>query len=139
MKSCKVRFLSIDTKSISHFLYMSICGHFFKLLFGCPMANFGPLLRRQPHSPDLNHLRFTYLTRSSPGASQRDWVPIQITQLGNSNLWQKCIYSSSCMVPSNWSSQLVDYAPHFILWLYLPHSSFSFVVVLPIIPHPSFH
>ena len=25
------------------------------LLFGCPMANFGPLSRGQPHSPDVNH------------------------------------------------------------------------------------
>ena len=28
---------------------------FFQLLFGSPMANFGPLLRGQPHSPDVNH------------------------------------------------------------------------------------
>ena len=28
---------------------------FFKLLFGCPTANFGPLSRGQPHSPDVNH------------------------------------------------------------------------------------
>ena len=24
------------------------------LLFGCPMANFGPLSREQPHSPNVN-------------------------------------------------------------------------------------
>ena len=28
---------------------------FFQLLFGCPTANFGPLSRGQPHSPDVNH------------------------------------------------------------------------------------
>ena len=27
---------------------------FFKLLCGCPMINFVPLLRGQPHSPDVN-------------------------------------------------------------------------------------
>ena len=26
-----------------------------KLLFGCLMTNFGPLSKRQPHSPDVNH------------------------------------------------------------------------------------
>ena len=31
---------------------------FFKLLFGCPMANFEPLLRRQPHWPNVNHCVF---------------------------------------------------------------------------------
>ena len=30
-------------------------GLFFQLVFGCPTANFGPLPRGQPHSPDLNH------------------------------------------------------------------------------------
>ena len=28
---------------------------FFQRLFGCPTANFGPLSRGQPHSPNLNH------------------------------------------------------------------------------------
>ena len=27
---------------------------FFKLQYGCPMTSFGPLLRGQPHSPDVN-------------------------------------------------------------------------------------
>ena len=31
-----------------------------ELLFGCATANFRPLSRRQPHSPDVNNLRFTY-------------------------------------------------------------------------------
>ena len=34
--------------------YFGVC-FFLKLLFGCPMANFGPLSRGQPHSPDVNH------------------------------------------------------------------------------------
>ena len=42
---------------------------FFLLLFGCPTDNFGTLSRKQPHSPDVNDLRFTYSTRWSPGAS----------------------------------------------------------------------
>ena len=41
----------------------------FLLLFGCPTANFGPLSRKQPHSPDVNDLRFTYSALWSPGAS----------------------------------------------------------------------
>ena len=28
---------------------------YFYQTFGCPKANFGPLARRQPHSPDVNH------------------------------------------------------------------------------------
>ena len=38
----------------------------FWLLFGCPMANYKPLLRVQPHSPDVNHCAFTYFTQMSP-------------------------------------------------------------------------
>ena len=34
---------------------------FFDQLFGCPKANFGPMTRIQPHSPDVN-----YNTISSP-------------------------------------------------------------------------
>ena len=30
--------------------------------------NFGPILRGQPHSPDVNHCIFTCSTRRSPGA-----------------------------------------------------------------------
>ena len=33
---------------------------FFKLLFGCPTANFWPFSRGQPHSPDVNHWVFTF-------------------------------------------------------------------------------
>ena len=33
---------------------------FFKLLLGCPTANFGPLSRGQPHSPDVNHCVFHF-------------------------------------------------------------------------------
>ena len=41
---------------------------FFLCIFGCPTANFGPLSRKQPHSPDVNHLHFTYSTWRLPGA-----------------------------------------------------------------------
>lgn len=42
---------------------------FFKFLFGCPTDNFGLLSRGQPHSPDVNHIVFTYLTQRSLGTS----------------------------------------------------------------------
>ena len=48
-----LRFLSqpqqIETNAASYFHI------FFYLPLGCLSVNFGPLLRRQPHSPDLNH------------------------------------------------------------------------------------
>ena len=34
---------------------MSVTIYISKLLFGCPTANSGPLLRGQSHSPDVNH------------------------------------------------------------------------------------
>ena len=36
--------------------YFSLWRFFFFLLFGSPTANFEPLSRRQPHSPNVNHL-----------------------------------------------------------------------------------
>ena len=42
---------------------------FFKLLFGHPMANFGPFSREQPHQPDVNHYVLTISIQRSPGAS----------------------------------------------------------------------
>ena len=38
-------------------------------LFGCPTANFGPWLRGQSHSPDVNHYIIQVLTRGSSGTS----------------------------------------------------------------------
>ena len=35
---------------------ISVYDVFFYLLFGSPTANFEPLSRRQPHSPNVNHL-----------------------------------------------------------------------------------
>ena len=40
---------------LSIHLFMFLFIFFFYLLFGCPTANFGPLSRGQPHSPDVNH------------------------------------------------------------------------------------
>ena len=57
--------------SITVFFYFI----FLSLLFGCPTANFEPLSRRQSHSPDVTHLRFTYSTQRSPGTSYWGWVP----------------------------------------------------------------
>ena len=42
--------------SNQHFVFKVVLADlFFKLLFGCPTTNFGPLLRRKPHSPNVNH------------------------------------------------------------------------------------
>ena len=39
-----------------YFSFLLQCsGAFFLLLIGCPMANFGPFTKGQPHSPDVNH------------------------------------------------------------------------------------
>ena len=45
------------------------------LLFGCPTANFGSLLRGQPHSPDVNHcvLHFSFEGHWEP--CNKVWVP----------------------------------------------------------------
>ena len=40
----------------------SICYSFFQLLFGCPTTNFGLLSSGQPHSPDVNHCGFFYIS-----------------------------------------------------------------------------
>ena len=45
------------------------------LLFCCPKASFGPLLRRQPHSLDVHHSVFPYLTWRSPETLFWGWVP----------------------------------------------------------------
>ena len=46
----------------------AVCKIFFQLVFGCHMFNFGPLSGRQPHSPDVYHLRFTYSARGVTGS-----------------------------------------------------------------------
>ena len=45
-----------------------------QLLFDRPTANFGPLSKGHPHSPDVNHCDLANLARRSLGASQRGWV-----------------------------------------------------------------
>ena len=43
-------------KDWKHFFLMkSVFLFIYYVLFGCPTANFGPLPRAQPHSPNLNH------------------------------------------------------------------------------------
>ena len=44
------------------------CINFFELLFGCPATNFGPLLRGQPHSPDVNHCVLHFQPEKVTGA-----------------------------------------------------------------------
>ena len=51
-----------------------ICLFFLSLLFGFPKANFGPLSKGQPHSPDVNHCVVPNLDRRSPRTSWRGWV-----------------------------------------------------------------
>ena len=58
-----------DLFSSSAFFNQHVIFLFFQLLFGYPKTNFGPLLRRLPHSPDVNHLHFTYSTQGSLGVS----------------------------------------------------------------------
>ena len=48
--------LPVYLKNGLTFACRKLCGFFFFLmLFGCLPANFGPLLRGQPYSPDVNH------------------------------------------------------------------------------------
>ena len=48
----------------------------FDQLFGYNLAaNFGELLREQPHSSDISRCVLLILSRRSPEASQRAWVP----------------------------------------------------------------
>ena len=46
-----------------------VCSNFFNQSFACPKVNFGPLTRRHPHSPDVNHNTISSTTRRSPEAS----------------------------------------------------------------------
>ena len=53
--SLRVIFLYIFfLKLINFFAVVTHGFRFFKLQYGCPMTSFGPLLRGQPHSPDVN-------------------------------------------------------------------------------------
>ena len=47
--------LSLPSNIISGSNWENLKHIYFQLLFGCPTANFGPLSRWQPHSPDANH------------------------------------------------------------------------------------
>ena len=51
------------------FLLNSVFLFLYCALFGCPTANFGPLLRAQPHSSNLNHSVYVKLSEKSLGAS----------------------------------------------------------------------
>ena len=51
-----------------------ICLFFLRLLFGFPKANFGPLSKGEPHSPDVNHCVVPNLDRRPPRTSWRGWV-----------------------------------------------------------------
>ena len=56
-------FLNFIEQSLLISLKLRSTLDFFWLLFGCPTVNFGPLLREQPDSLDINHFVFTFLTR----------------------------------------------------------------------------
>ena len=55
-----------------HGLYCSI--NFFKLLFGCPMAKFGLLLRGQSHSPNVNCCVLRFWPEGYREARNEVWV-----------------------------------------------------------------
>ena len=46
----------------------------FYLLFGCHTANYGPLLREQPHSPYVNHCVIQVSDQRPPRALLQDWA-----------------------------------------------------------------
>ena len=95
--------------SVINFNMMQIL-FFLKLLFGCPTANFGPLSRRQPHSPML----ITYILHIRP---EGHWKPHNVVgslspaehlvgfEAGTFQFWSHClnplghsISNKSCVV-----------------------------------------
>ena len=50
----KKEYLLENAWNLCFYSVLSLVAIFFQLLFGCPLANFGSLLRGQPHSPDVN-------------------------------------------------------------------------------------
>ena len=52
-----------------------VCSKFFYQPFGCPKGNYGPLTRRQPHSPAVNYKTISSMTRRSPETTQWGWFP----------------------------------------------------------------
>ena len=45
------------------------------ILFDCPTANFGPLLRGQPHPPDVNHCIYQFRPEGHRELGNEAWVP----------------------------------------------------------------
>ena len=68
-----------ETETTSYFttilFFLKFPFMFFILLCGYLTANFLPLLRLQPHTPDAQHCVLWNSMRSSPEASLRGWVP----------------------------------------------------------------
>ena len=62
-KFCLIVSFSVANRSF----YISL--DTFYLLLGCPKANFGPLPRGQPQSPNVTHCIIQVSIRGSPGAS----------------------------------------------------------------------
>ena len=56
ISSSELSWFSSKTETSLKFLKLQVKDFFFfYLLFGSPIANFGPLPRGQPHSPNVNH------------------------------------------------------------------------------------
>ena len=70
-------FISYENPLLSQlYIHCSSCITFSrKLLLGCLTANFGSLLRGQPHSANVNHCVFTFLTQRPPEALKKGWLP----------------------------------------------------------------
>lgn len=68
-----------ETETTSYFstilFFLKFRFVFFELLCGYLTANFLPLLRIQPHIPNVHHCVLWNSMRSSPGASLRGLVP----------------------------------------------------------------
>ena len=60
---------NLRLKTLGYLLFIPAI---FYLLFGCPMANFSLLLRKQYHSPDVNHC--ICVSIFGPKVTRRVWV-----------------------------------------------------------------
>ena len=95
----------------------------FYQLLACPKASFGPLVRRQPRSPDFNHCAISSLTRSSTGISERGWVPKLSGVHQQDSIWEACV--SECETLSNGATTLLHFEAKLsdMSFLYIKKSS----------------
>ena len=68
-------------------------------LFGCPKAKLGPLTRRLPYSPHVNHCEIPFLTCSSPVQKQY-WTQYSTDWTGNFLVLRTTSYSTVLLSPT---------------------------------------